>query len=168
MTRCHVSSHSVSVQDGIVALRKAHMCSVPSLSSLPKVALKTVPIFAWLNTEWQILLNLGGWNVGRFLSQLLFPSVDQYSDALACPCWESSLSPRASLFCHAADQMWYLLCLPVYLPVHSLWLRLAQDSRSTAVFVAEDCAWLCASRGSPFQTPPFAGSSLSLWEWWHV
>ena len=28
--------------------------------------------------------------------------------------------------------------------------------------VAEDCAWLCASRGSPFQTPPFAGGSLSL------
>ena len=23
-------------------------------------------------------------------------------------------------------------------------------------------AWLCASRGSPFQTPPFAGGSLSL------
>ena len=30
----------------------------------------------------------------------------------------------------------------------------AQDSRSTEVFVAENCAWLCASRGSPFQTPP--------------
>ena len=32
----------------------------------------------------------------------------------------------------------------------------------TEVFVAEDCAWLCASRSSPFQTPPFAGGSLSL------
>ena len=58
--------------------------------------------------------------------------------------------------------MWYLQCLPVYLPVHSHWLRRAQDSRSTEVFVAEDCAWLCASRGSPFQTPPFAGH----WRQW--
>ena len=36
---------SVSAQDGIVALGKAHMHSAPSLSSLPKVALETVPIF---------------------------------------------------------------------------------------------------------------------------
>ena len=36
---------SVSAQDGTVALGKAHMCSTPSLSSLLKVALKTVPIF---------------------------------------------------------------------------------------------------------------------------
>ena len=35
--------------------------------------------------------------------------------------------------------MWYLQCLPVYLPVDSHWLRRAQDSRSTEVFVAEDC-----------------------------
>ena len=30
------------------------------------------------------------------------------------------------------------------------------------VFEAEDRAWLCGSRGSPFQTPPFAGASVSL------
>ena len=49
---CLFSSVSVSVsaQDGIVALRKANTRSAPSLSSLPKVALETVPIFAWLNT----------------------------------------------------------------------------------------------------------------------
>ena len=44
-------SVSVSAQDGIVALGKAHMRSAPSLSSLPKVALETVPIFVWLNTD---------------------------------------------------------------------------------------------------------------------
>ena len=44
-------SFSVSAQDGIIALGKAHTCSAPSLSSLPKVALKTVPIFVWLNTN---------------------------------------------------------------------------------------------------------------------
>ena len=32
-----------------------------------------------------------GWNVGRFLCPLLFPSGDQYCDALACPCSESSM-----------------------------------------------------------------------------
>ena len=116
----------------------------------------------------QIVLSLGGWNVGRFLSPLLFSSGGQCCDALACPCSKSSSSLWAPLPCQAADQMWYLLCLPVYLPVHSHWLKHAQDSRSTEVFVAEDCVWLCASRGSPFQTPPFAGGSLSLWEWWHV
>ena len=46
-----VSSVSVSAQDGIVALGKAHTRSAPSLGSLPKVALETVPIFAWLNTD---------------------------------------------------------------------------------------------------------------------
>ena len=44
-------SVSVSAQDGIVAFEKAHMRSATSLSSLPKVALETVPIFVWLNTD---------------------------------------------------------------------------------------------------------------------
>ena len=39
-------SVSVSAQEGIVALGKAHTRSATSLSSLPKVALETVPIFA--------------------------------------------------------------------------------------------------------------------------
>ena len=46
----HVSV-SVSAQGGIVALGKAYTRSAPSLSSLPKVALETVPIFVWLNTD---------------------------------------------------------------------------------------------------------------------
>ena len=62
----------------------------------------------------------------------------------------------------AVDQLWYLLCFLVNLHVHSHWLWCAQDSRSTEVFLAEDCAWLCASHGSPFQTLPFAGGSLGL------
>ena len=51
ITGCLSVSVSVSAQDGIVALGKAHTRSAPSLSSLPKVALETVPIFAWLNTD---------------------------------------------------------------------------------------------------------------------
>ena len=46
--RCAIS---VSAQDGIVPLGKAHTRSTRSLSSLPKVALKIVPIFVWLNTD---------------------------------------------------------------------------------------------------------------------
>ena len=46
-----VCVRSVSAQDGIVALGKAHTRSAPSLSSLPKVTPETVPIFAWLNID---------------------------------------------------------------------------------------------------------------------
>ena len=67
MCLCHegFSSVSVSAQDGIVVLGKAHTIvlgkahtillgkahthSALSLSSLPKVALETVPMFVWLN-----------------------------------------------------------------------------------------------------------------------
>ena len=44
-------SVSVSAQDGIVALGKAHTRSAPPLSSLPKVACETVSTFTWLNTD---------------------------------------------------------------------------------------------------------------------
>ena len=44
-------SVSLSAQGGIVALGKAHTRSAPSLSSLSKVTLETVQIFAWLNTD---------------------------------------------------------------------------------------------------------------------
>ena len=42
---------SVSAQDGIVAFGKARTRSAPSLSSLPEVALETVPIFVWFNAD---------------------------------------------------------------------------------------------------------------------
>ena len=47
----YLVSISVSAQDGIIALSKAHMRSAPSLCSLPKVALETAPIFVWLNID---------------------------------------------------------------------------------------------------------------------
>ena len=46
-----ISSVSASAQDDIVAFGKAHTRSTPSLSSLPKIALETVPIFVCLNTD---------------------------------------------------------------------------------------------------------------------
>ena len=36
-----------SVQDGIYAIGKAHMRSIPSLRSFPNVAFETVPMFVW-------------------------------------------------------------------------------------------------------------------------
>ena len=47
---CNVSV-SVSVQDHVVGLRKAHTRSAPSLSGNRKVAIETAPPFVWLNTD---------------------------------------------------------------------------------------------------------------------
>ena len=44
-------SVSVSAQDGIVALGKAHTRLAPSPSILPKVVLETVPSSGWLNSD---------------------------------------------------------------------------------------------------------------------
>ena len=66
----HWVSVSVSAQDGIVALGKAHTRSAPSLSSLPKVALETVPIFAWLNTDLVNLVLYARW-AGRWIDSLV-------------------------------------------------------------------------------------------------
>ena len=45
------SFSSVSARDGIVVLGQAYTHSSPSLSNLTKVALETVPMFVWLNTD---------------------------------------------------------------------------------------------------------------------
>ena len=44
------SVHFSSVQDGICTLRKAHICSTPSLRSFPNVGFETVPMFIWVMT----------------------------------------------------------------------------------------------------------------------
>ena len=59
-------SVSVSAQDGIVALGKTHTRLALSLSSLPKVALETVPIFAWLKHRSFSTLE-GGMSAASFL-----------------------------------------------------------------------------------------------------
>ena len=120
-----------------------------------QVALETVPMFVWLNKRRSQPPRVES---RPFLSPLLFLSGDQCCDAQACSCSESSSSLEALLPCQAADQTWYLLCLPVYLPVHSHLLWRAQGRRFTEVFAAEDCLAVCQS-GSPFQTPPFVGGS---------
>ena len=44
----------------MASLGKAHTCSAPPPSNLPKVALETVPTFVWLHAYRS---DLGGWNV---------------------------------------------------------------------------------------------------------
>ena len=61
---------SVSTQDGIIALRKAHTCCNSSLSGLPQLALETL--------SWLIQLNIHhsrplGVDFSHFLSPSLFP-----------------------------------------------------------------------------------------------
>ena len=89
---------SVSTQDLIsaVALRRVHVHSTPYFINLLRSTLETVPVLIWLNTDW--------WNIGCFLSPLLFPAGDQCSDALACPCSESSSSFSVLLPCQSAEQ----------------------------------------------------------------
>ena len=105
-----------------------------------------------------------GGNVGHLLSPLLFPSGDHCCDALACPCLESPSSLYAHLPCRAADQMWGLLCLPVYLPV------ISDSSVARAVDLQVfEVKTLHGSvcQASPSQALPFTGL-LGLWEWLRV
>ena len=82
VSSCCAVSVSVSAQDGIVVLGKAHTRSAPSFSSLPKVALETVPIFVWLNTD-----RSRPWRMECRPLPFSTPlSVDQCCDALACLC----------------------------------------------------------------------------------
>ena len=65
----------------------------------PPFSLFPSPMSEYLSGWTQIVLDLGGWNVGGFLSPLHFTSGDQCCDTLACPCWESSSSLWAPLPC---------------------------------------------------------------------
>ena len=61
-------------------------------------------MFVWLNTDH--IPHLGGWNVGHFLSPLLFPSGDQCCDALAFPCSENSSNLNSSRRVRSSIKSW--------------------------------------------------------------
>ena len=71
-------------------LGKARMCSAPSLSSLPKASVETVPMFG----STQIIPDLGEWNVGNFLSFLHSSFLKEISVVMFWPvlCSKSSSS----------------------------------------------------------------------------
>ena len=80
--------------------RKACARSAPSLSSHPKVAFETTPMFVGLT---HIAQDLPGRNVDSFLSPLLFPSGCQCCDTLPYPRSESSPNLYALLLRQAVD-----------------------------------------------------------------
>ena len=135
------------------------MRSAPSLSKFPKLALETVPIFAWLNTDrsrpWRMecrplpfstRLSSGNQMPGCSGLSMLRKFLKPRSTSALPSCRSDVISAVLASLCARSFPL----------------TRRAQDSRSTEVFVVEDCACLRASRGSSFQTLPFAGGSLSL------
>ena len=139
----HIHAHSqreqereihTYIQDGIIALGKAHMHSALSLSSPPKVAFEMVPVFVWFNAYSSHPRRVECWPFS-FSIPLSFRRSMLWCSGLSM--FRNSTSLWALLPCQGADQMWYLLYSPVYLPVHSHWLWHAQGSRSTEVFCSQ-------------------------------
>ena len=89
------------MQDGIVALGKAHARSAPFLNSLSMVALETVLVLVWLNTECP---HHRDWNVCPFLHSLVCRGY------LVSSCSDFFKPPSA---CQNVGQLSFLLCLPV-------------------------------------------------------
>ena len=88
---------SVSAQDGIVSLGKCPYALRPVSQQSPQGC-------PWNSANICLVEHRSfsqWWNVGRFVSPLLFPSGDQCCDALACPCSESSSSLGAPQSCQA-------------------------------------------------------------------
>ena len=48
----------VSAENGIAGFRKPHTHSIPSLSNVHTVSLKTIPVLVWLNTHCSLLQRL--------------------------------------------------------------------------------------------------------------
>ena len=80
----------------------------------------------------QIVRGPGGWNIGRFLSPLHFPSGSLCCDDLVCPRSEGSSSLSVLLLCQAVAQLCCLLCFPFCLPALFRWLWHGQRSLSSS------------------------------------
>ena len=140
---------SVSAQNAIIAFGKANMRSAPSLSSFLKIAIETVTMFVWLNTDrsgqrWVDYRPLPFstplsfrlymlWCFGLSMSRKFLKPLN----TSALPSCRSDViyAVFASLSARVArtlsnQQTNYLL-------VHSHWLRRAQGSKSTEVFAAK-------------------------------
>ena len=73
-----------SVQDGIYALRKAHMRSTPSLRRFPNFALETVPVFVWLTMALSRPFKGRSSSVSSFRASLL-QAIDGVVSLAFCP-----------------------------------------------------------------------------------
>ena len=132
----------------------AHTCvcrSTLSVSSLPS---PWNSADVWLNTDWEI-------------PAASFPCSSFLHVITVVKLWPVHIDkvPQATQLRQAAHQMWSLLCLPVYLPVHSLWFRHGQFIRATEVFAVKDCMAVCQLGQPILDSLPLAARSLRLWEW---
>ena len=155
----HTVSVSVSAQNGIVALEKAHERSAPSLWSLVKVALETVPMFVC-------------WNTDRFPSKegecrpLLFSILNCFLQAInAVILWSVDVPkvPPLRISCPAKLQTRYDVCCACqsicpFILTDSDMLRVVDSQKSS-----QPNTWLYASRRIQFQTPPFAADIHCMW-----
>ena len=137
----------VSVQGGSVALGKStHARSASSLSSLSSVALETVPMFVWLDTDrsrplrvecrlhpfptplsfmWSVLWCPGLSLFRKFLNPL--------GTSTLTSCWPGVMFLVAASL-HARS-----------FPLIPAWSRTEDQQK----YFQPETAWLCASRGSP-------------------
>ena len=134
------------------------MYSAPSLSSLSKVTIETVPMFVWLNTDRS---RPRGWNIGRFLSPLLFPSGDQCCAAVEVPL--SVVGVQRSSF-QVAWQPSFPVLLGVILWASS-WRHIVQGVPS-AVWIARCCTHIPDRLPWP-EFVPFSGilRRHCMWIW---
>ena len=73
-----------SVQDGIHALGKTHVHSVPSLRSFPNVAFETVPMFAWLTNNGPLLSFQGKSSSTSSFRAFLFQAINGVMSLALC------------------------------------------------------------------------------------
>ena len=130
----------------IVALGKTHTLSVPSLNSLPKVGLETVPVFVRLNTDSSRPRKvecrpLPFSSLQAIKAEMLWPvhvqTVPQASQHL-CP---AKLQTRCDISCTCQSTC-------PFIPTDSGVPRAVNPQKS--LYNRRLCM---ASRGSPFQTP---------------
>ena len=126
----------------------------------PMLPLKQLQFQCW--SDWQSRKI-----VERFLFLLLFPPGDRWCDFLGfVPAGSVSSSSTLQSF-RDASHSWWLICPPVYLLCHLLWLR---HAHSTPIGIFEGgCRTLThASLGFPIHFLLFVAGSLNLWEWWQL
>ena len=159
----------VFIQDGSVMLGKAHPCFVSCLSSVWKDTIETEP--CWLDWTQAVLeLRLQGETLSASFLHFYKVCVDnQCFDALACLCLESFTSLTALLPWQAVDQLWCVLCLSIYLPVHSRWFwhGRAVDPLLYSQLFPRAVHGHVPVRAAHFRLQFLAAGSWSPQEWWH-
>ena len=124
---------------------KAHMCSAPSLSSLPKVALETVPTFVWLNTDSSRPRRVECRPL-PFSTHLSFRRSRWRCSGLSCPCSKNSQASEHP--CPAKLQTRCDICCACkFIPTDSGMPRAVDPQKSFAVKDLHSCVPVGAASG---------------------